>query len=526
MKALLRNSLICITFLAIFLNSPFGNIYGQEKKSFIQVNYNILNFGAVNDSSQLSTTAINRAIDVCSENGGGRVIVPSGRYRSGTIFMKSNVELFLESGAYLYASKNKEDFPRQPQVEYRSLLDASGWYSFIYAANKSNFSITGLGTIDGQGSGKKGIAEGLKGDVDGRPRNILFISCKNINVSGITLLNSAMWNQHYLDCEDVMINNIRVYNHCNRNNDGIDIDGCRRFFLSNSIIDSNDDGITLKSTGTAPCKDVVINNCVVSSLANGIKCGTESTGGFKNIIISNCVIKPTLSNDKPFFEGAGHGITGISLEIVDGGIMDGVTINNIMIEGTECPLYVRLGNRARKHIEAAPTPPPGQMRNIQISNVMAYRTGNYSASITGVPPAKIENIFLDNIHFFNEGGLIAGNYLKANGFPLNMMRTNFRDKYLESYAEVPEDEKAYPQPTGWKNLPSFGLFIRHVNNISVTNSSFVPSGAEPRIPVIAIDVEYLVLKNIHTVVDKQAAVQLKDVKKYSMDKELSFKVEK
>ena len=79
----------------------------------------------------------------------------------------------------------------------------------------------------------------MAGDANGRPRNVLFISCRGVRVSGVHLRNAAMWNQHYLDCEDVMVDNIRVYNHCNGNNDGIDIDGCRRFILSNSIIDSD-----------------------------------------------------------------------------------------------------------------------------------------------------------------------------------------------------------------------------------------------------------------------------------------------
>lgn len=110
------------------------------------------------------------------------------------------------------------------------------------------------GTIDGKGKGRKGRISGLGGDRNGRPRNILFISCKDVHVEGITMRNSALWNQHYLNCEDVTIDHIKVYNHSNGNNDGIDIDGCRRFILSNSIIDSDDDGIVLKSTGTAPCE--------------------------------------------------------------------------------------------------------------------------------------------------------------------------------------------------------------------------------------------------------------------------------
>ena len=198
----------------------------------------------------------------------------------------------MDNGACLYASEDYADFPIQPRAVYRSLKDAGGWSALIYAVGARNIAVTGKGVIDGRGKGRKGRVGGVPGDADGRPRNILFISCKGVRISGISMRNSALWNQHYLDCEDVIVEHIHVFNHCNGNNDGIDIDGCRRFILSDSVIDSDDDGIVLKSTGLAPCEDVVINNCIVSSFANAIKCGTESTGGYKNIVISNSIVKP------------------------------------------------------------------------------------------------------------------------------------------------------------------------------------------------------------------------------------------
>lgn len=298
-----------------------GNAHSTE--------YNIFQFGASKDTSVVQTQAINAAIENCHRQGGGKVIIPSGIYKSGTIFLKDNVELHLESGAYLYASDNYDDFPVQPQASYRSQKDAGGWGFPHLCSRCKNISITGKGTIDGKGKGRKGRISGLGGDRNGRPRNILFISCKDVHVEGITMRNSALWNQHYLNCEDVTIDHIKVYNHSNGNNDGIDIDGCRRFILSNSIIDSDDDGIVLKSTGTAPCENVIISNCIVSSFANAIKCGTESTGGFKNISISDCIVKPSRHSGERILKSTPSGITAISLEIVDGGIMDGVTINNV-----------------------------------------------------------------------------------------------------------------------------------------------------------------------------------------------------
>ncbi|WP_346319292.1 glycosyl hydrolase family 28 protein [Chitinophaga sp. YIM B06452] len=437
----------------------------------IAKDYPITAFGA-KPGGMVNTTAINKAVQQCHAGGGGRVIVPAGVFSSGTIVMKDNVELHLQMGAVLLASARPEDFPAQPQPRYRSQKDPGGWHALIYANEASNIAITGPGTIDGNGAKHPGNPKNKLGsDMDGRPRNILFISCRNIKVEQVTMLNAAIWNQHYLDCEDVVVDRVNVYNHANRNNDGIDIDGCRRFLLSNSVFDTDDDAIVLKSTGAAACENVVITNCIVSSFCNAIKAGTESTGGFRNISVSNCVVKPSRNAHPPIY-GTQRGIAGLSLEIVDGGTMEGVSISNIMIEGTDCPLFVRLGNRARKHTATAENPPVGTMKNIVISNMTAYGTGNYSSSITAIPGHYVENISLSNIQFFNRGGLQPGSYLR-------------------NIEAVKEDEKGYPQPTAWKELPSSGLFIRHAKNVQVNGLMLGSSAADPRTPLVAEDVEGL-----------------------------------
>ncbi|WP_225979823.1 FAD-dependent oxidoreductase [Pseudobacter ginsenosidimutans] len=457
-----------VLFLLLFL----ANQQGFAK------DFPITQYGAKPGLTSLNTVSINKAIEACFRNGGGRVIVPAGIFRTGTITMKDHVELHLEAGAVLLASTDLKDFPVQAQPRYRSQKDPGGWRALIYANEVKDIAITGRGTIDGNGAAQKPDPDSkYKSDMDGRPRNLLFISCNKIKVEGITMRNAGIWNQHYLDCEDVVVDKINVYNHANRNNDGIDIDGCRRFTLSNSTFDTDDDAIVLKSTGAAGCENVVITNCIVSSFCNGIKAGTESTGGFKNISISNCIIKPS-SNTHPPIYGTVRGIAGLSLEIVDGGLMDGVSITNITIEGTDCPLYVRLGNRARKHTAAAPEPPVGRMRNIVISNVVAYNTGNYCSSITGIPGHFVENLSLSNIQFLHRGGLQAG-------------------AYIDDMSKVVEDEQGYPQPTVWKELPSSGLFIRHAKNIQVNGLMLNAAAADPRTPVMAQDVDGLQIQGVN-----------------------------
>lgn len=476
--------------------------------------YNILDFGASRDTSQVVTQAINAAIEQCHAQGGGRVLIPAGKYVSGTIFMKDNVELHLAHGATIYASRNPQDFPVQPHATYRSDKDAAGWASLIYAVEADNIAITGHGTIDGLGKGRRNRVNGVDSPT-GRPSNIRFISCRNVSVKGVEILNSGGWNQHYLNCEDVLVDGIRVYNHCNSNNDGIDIDGCRRFVLANSVIDADDDAIVLKSTGTAPCEDVTVTGCVASSFANAIKCGTESTGGFRNIAITGCVVKPSTNTGHRVLKSTTSGITAISLEIVDGGVMEGMVVSDIVIEGTECPLFVRLGNRARKHHPDAPNPPMGQMRHIIISDITAYGTGNFASSITGVPGGRIEDVYLSNLRFFNRGGLKEGNYRTPGdmGDKRHDMGANlWLERYWPTHTQLVEDEKGYPQPTVWANLPCYGLFIRHAESVTIDGATFRTEGEEPRIPIIAVDMDYLEINGLQVNKPQSTAVLLDQVK--------------
>jgi len=175
--------------------------------------------------------------------------------------------------------------------------------------------------------------------------------------------------QHYLACDDVTIRGIHVYNHSNKNNDMIDIDGCRNVHISGCTGDSDDDALTIKSTSGRISENITVTNCIFSSHCNAIKCGTESGGGFRNITISNCIVKPSVSPTKIY--GAYKGDGGIALEVVDGGIMENVKIDNIVIDGPQVPIFIRLGNRARAYRKDQGPIPVGTLQGVTLSNITA-----------------------------------------------------------------------------------------------------------------------------------------------------------
>ena len=423
-----------ITVLVLIVSST----YAKE--------YNVLDFGAKADGKTVNTKAINKAVKACSETG-GIVVFPAGEYVTGTIYLKSNVTLYLQKGATILGSTSMDDYP--PNIpDYKFYRQGKILRALIYAENCSNIGIQGEGLIDGRGDRiLKQDGQPVKSYGE-RPHVIWMVKSKHIRVRDVSLRNSALWMEHYLACEDILIHNIDVYNHCNKNNDMIDINGCKDVVISDCRGDSDDDGITLKSTHEMPCENILINNCVISSHCNAIKCGTESNAGFKNIVVSNCVIRP--SKDTVPTYGTKIGTSGISLEVVDGAEMNGVSISNVVIQGTVVPLFIRLGNRARGYDKDKPNPETGSIQNITISNVTAYDTWNYTSSIVGIPGHNIKNVTLENIRIFSKGG---GTEEQAK-------------------REVPELETEYPEAVMFDELPASGFYVRHAENITMKNVEF------------------------------------------------------
>ena len=425
--------------------------------------YNIVDYGAVSDTTRLSTEAIQRAVDDCSAAGGGRVVVPAGSYKTGTLVLRSHVDFHLETGATLYGSTRLEDY-RPMKTDYVSLRTWGETVQLIFADKVQDVSISGHGTIDGRGAAFQKLSWNDEGIT--RPHLLRFIQSQDIRIEDVTLRNSGCWMQHYLACDRVLIRGIKVYNRNNYNNDALDLDGCHDVRVSDLIADSDDDAITLKSTSPRLCENIVIHDCIVSSHCNAIKLGTETNGGFRNISISNCVVKPSEDQSSQFFgDPSKRGTSTISLEIVDGGTLENVHISNIVAEGTESPIFIRLGNRARGYAEGVPVTAIGTIRNVRLSNISVTGAGRTGCSITGLPGHPVEDIWLSDITISQQGGC--------------------------KQVEVPADEKEkdYPEATMWGVLPAKGFFVQHARNVNFRNVTVMTAEPDERLEYVKVDVE-------------------------------------
>ena len=275
--------------------------------------YNILDYGAVADGKTLCTSAIQAAIDECNKNGGGRVIIPSGNFYTGSIYLKSNVELHLELGAVLTASDNIDDYNPDDAYYQNYGCVPEEWRAkhLIMAIEVDRVAITGLGTIDGNGESFRKEATPPSPSAYGwifgtshvkdmnimRPGQlIVFAESTNIYVQGITIVNAPCWCVFLYGCDYVRVHGIQVFNHKTAlNTDGIDIDCCRYVTVSDCNIETGDDAITFRCSNARlkrfrPCEYVTVTNCNLAVSASAFRIGV-GTGVIRHIRVSNITIE-------------------------------------------------------------------------------------------------------------------------------------------------------------------------------------------------------------------------------------------
>lgn len=465
----MSKSFFCYSFFILFFHAGFAQ------------DYNIVSYGAIADGVTDNTAAIQKAINECSKTG-GRVYFPSGVFATGTLILKSNVTIYLSDNSTLKGIPDISKYPRMRPIDYRSHIDDYPDLALLYAEKQENITITGRGAFYGNGDHK--VFQDSIDNSPNRPFGIKMVECRNIEVSNIKMRNSAFWMQLYLACDKVRLTNLDIYNHVNMNNDGMDLDGCKDVIISNCFINTSDDNICLKSNGPRITENVTITNCVLSTHCYAFKCGTETTGGFKNITVSNIVVRPpetivVPTNGKKDVPGFGQteGQSAIALQIMDGGIMENINISNFVVDSIETPIFIKLGNRARKHRPDALQPGPGAIKNIRIGNITAKNAGIVGNSITGYPGNYVENVHLYNIDIQTKG-----------------LGTT-KDTILA----VAENSNHYPKHAMFdSNLPAYGFYVRHVKNITFDNVQFRLSKPDVRSAFVLDDVHDGFLSDLRT----------------------------
>ena len=473
--------------------------------SAVQPTFDVRAFGARGDGLTVDSIAINKAIDAASAAGGGTVLFPAGTYLSFSIRLKSHISLYLSAGATLLAANpaqgNGYDLPEANEADPYQDFGHSHWKnSLIWGIGLENVSILGPGLIDGKGLTRRGpgapwsrtqpgdrplsmgAARGAVGDPEATARQtmngqgnkaIALKLSRNVVLRDFSVLNGGHFVLLATGVDNLTIDNLTI----DTNRDGLDIDASRGVQISNVRINApNDDAIVLKSSYALgvvrPTENVTITNSQVTGFDPGtlldgtykrtqelapdrdrvtgrIKLGTESSGGFRNITIMNCVFDRS---------------RGLAIETVDGGSIEDVTVSNLtMREVTTAPLFIRIGSRGR----TPGNPPPGAIRRISISNVVASDVDpRYPALIAGLSGHPVEDVQLSNIQISYRGGGTAA----------------------DAALSPPENEAAYPEPSMFGTLPSYGFYIRHAKNITLRDVSVSFAKEDVRPPFALNDV--------------------------------------
>ncbi len=437
--------------------------------------FQVKDYGAKGDGKTLDSKAINAAIEAAEARGGGRVVVPAGTYLCGSIRLKSNTELHLESGAVILATKDSTAYDPSEPFNFPEYQDGGHTYfhnSLIWAEGQHNIAITGYGTIDGEGLTRRDTEKGgrvMGGSIGKGDKAIALKLCRGVTLRDFTIYRGGHFAIIMTGCDLGTIDNLTI----DTNRDGVDIDCCKYITMSNCKINSPfDDGIVLKASyalkKAVATENITVTGCTVTGFKMGtlidgtyqphprgnatgrIKLGTESNGGFRNIAISNC----TLMDSR-----------GLAFEEVDQGRMENVVVSNIsMTHVKQYAIYITTGKRNRGPKENTDV---SYGADIYINNVVALDCDTMAGIIiTGMPDHPLRNIRLSNIYCQYRGG--------GTAFPQG-----------KTY---PELNTTYPEPKRLGSTPSYGLYARHVDGLYADGVRFALISPDGRPAVITDDV--------------------------------------
>lgn len=391
-----------------------------------QVRFSVDRFGAVGDGETLDTAAIQGTIDACAQAGGGTVYLPAGHYVSGSLFLESDITLYLDAGAVLLGSERMADYP---VIAHRwEGVSRESHAPLIGGTELENVAICGRGTIDGRGKmwWEKHRARALDHP---RPRLVSFGRSRNVLIEGCTLTNSPSWTIHPYECDNVTVNKVTIVNPPNSpNTDGINPESCRNVHIANCHVDVGDDCVTIKSgkedegrDRLTPCENIAVTNCTMVHGHGGVVIGSEMSGDVRNIVISNCV-----------FLGTDRGIR-LKSRRGRGGVVEDIRVSNVVMEGVLCPFIMnlyygpgawgaeRIADRSAWPVDEG-TP---RFRRIHFSHITAREVQYAAAFLYGLAEMYIEDVSFDDIAISMALDAEPGNPAMAPGIA-PMQRAGFQ----------------------------------------------------------------------------------------------------
>ncbi len=464
---------------------------GQASASAIDLSSEQL--GIASDGHTLCTSRLQQAIDSISRSGGGRLRLTPGSYLSGTLIMRSGVELYLEEGATLKGSTDPRHYIKATATGVGKTPDADNGSALIYASGGERMALRGQGCIDGQGLRLALVIDSLHhtGEMpdpdynyrrlrpNNRPKLLFFLGCKDIAVEGLRLQSSAEWGLVFNKCERLAISNIRLWNRAYWNNDGIDLTGCRHVSVSHCWIDAADDGICLKSHHPDELNaDIEIAHCDIRSSASAVKFGTASYGDFRRIHIHDIKVSDT-------FRSA------IALESVDGGEIDSILVERIEAVNTGNPIFLRLGRRsgdkpgALRHVTIrdlkcqVPFGRPDEAYDLRGPEVNFFHNP-FPSSICGIPGNRIEDVVIERVAIQYPGRATKGMAYMP----------------LWRKGDVPEQVGEYPEFSMFGELPAWGFYVRHVNGITFRKVSLTLADEDFRPAFVFDDAEGVKMEEV------------------------------